>query len=1008
MYTNGLKDRFGSPLVSQRDLEPTIDTINGRLTSTETNLEDVNFNINGLTTDLDDVTKEMFKLKNQLDTEYVTVGKLDDVYNRVDTEIVKGLKERFTEYSNSVFPIATDGTSNAYVSSFRFGYKHCPKGLIKKVSTYARDKNNATHASKTEGCYLIAKVYNKADSSLVREQTSKNKIVVVERTNSNEFIFNTWEFDGILSPNENEVIKFVPSPDGKTQVSGYYMGMLVDTTHTHVDCRCGGDDDFVNNPISSGNKYLGLCKFEGDFYKDKKQTQELEYFEKDFLKTLYTVSTSNQQIWDNNVNNETVGQGQCKAFTLVRPYIRNGKYSEVRWTSQGNSNVTVYCRITTRDLNGNDVQTVVSHNTENFAAAGLKSFRFNEEFEINDNIGSVLFETSTDGINPSSTAQWRIRIIGNDTKPDTDGGEMAANSPYTCQVIFWGKKAQLGGDILTKTRADELYAAKDGIVTTSYDWTPDLQNNIKLEVSSYSFPVNGWLVSRDWQYLAGHDEIRINDLPVGQVNPEGNFSLLVKKDDVLTVGDDNGTATFWFLPCKSEENDYRVTHTQYDIWRGAVTTDAQGNTVVQNMHCPDASGWSSTVRSNTITSVQDEVAYADDTFLCNIQTSEIVNGNNLMTNQSGSIINWNSDLQRLKTGKNLFQYCHYLAEFAGDLSSLEDGTGMFGACDYLVLLDTKLPSLTKGDLMFSGCEKLETFEIELPSLTDGTYMFHNCGLTSWELDMPKLTNGYAMFHYCVELASFSGDLPSLTFASDMFKYCEKLTSFQGDLSSLEYGGSMFEYSKLASFNGDMPKLIDGERMFCEAPLESFSGDLSSLEEGDWMFYGTSLASFNVDLPKMTYSFYMFCMCGELKDFKGDLSSLTNGDEMFYLCEKLTSFDSNLSSLTNGRYMFEYASELSHFDADLSSLDDGHAMFGGCNLDAASVEKILTTIPTYSSGSRELHLTMSNAGCAKAAEILGIATGKTIPSWSGLWGSWYSSSYKGWTVKLTCNEGVYRV
>ena len=219
---------------------------------------------------------------------------------------------------------------------------------------------------------------------------------------------------------------------------------------------------------------------------------------------------------------------------------------------------------------------------------------------------------------------------------------------------------------------------------------------------------------------------------------------------------------------------------------------------------------------------------------------------------------------------------------------------------------------------------------------------------------------------------------------------------------------MFEYSKLASFNGDMPKLIDGERMFCEAPLESFSGDLSSLEEGDWMFYGTSLASFNVDLPKMTYSFYMFCMCGELKDFKGDLSSLTNGDEMFYLCEKLTSFDSNLSSLTNGRYMFEYASELSHFDADLSSLDDGHAMFGGCNLDAASVEKILTTIPTYSSGSRELHLTMSNAGCAKAAEILGIATGKTIPSWSGLWGSWYSSSYKGWTVKLTCNEGVYRV
>jgi hypothetical protein len=505
MYTNGLKDRFGSPLVSERDLDNLVmfpmDTILGRITSTEANLEDVNYNIDGINTDLNTVTKDLFDLKNQLDTEYVTVGKLDDVYNVVDTEIVKGLKERFTDYSNLVFPIATDGTDNAYVSSFRFGYKHCPKGLITKVSTYARDTNNETHASKTEGCYLIAKVYNKADSKLVREQTSKNKRVVVERTNTNEIIFNTWEFDGILSPNENEVIKFVPSPDGMTQVSGYYMGMLVDTTHTHTDCIVGGDDDFVNNPIGSGNKYLALCKFEGDFYKEKAEKQELEYYEKDFLKTLYTLSSSNQQIWDNNVNNETVGEGQCKAFTLVRPYIRNGKYNEVRWTSQGTSNVTVYCRITTRDLNGNDVQTVTSHNTENFNTAGLKSFRFNEDFEVNDNIGSLLFETSTDGINPSSTAQWRIRIIGNATKTDTDGGEMAANIPYICQVIFWGKKAQLGGDILSKSRADELYAPKSGVTTTSYDWTPDYTNNIKLDVHEYTFPVNGWLVSRDWQYI---------------------------------------------------------------------------------------------------------------------------------------------------------------------------------------------------------------------------------------------------------------------------------------------------------------------------------------------------------------------------------------------------------------------------------------------------------------------------------------------------------------------------
>ena len=45
MYTNGLKDRFGSPLVSKRDVEQQIveplEAINGRLTTTEENLSKV-------------------------------------------------------------------------------------------------------------------------------------------------------------------------------------------------------------------------------------------------------------------------------------------------------------------------------------------------------------------------------------------------------------------------------------------------------------------------------------------------------------------------------------------------------------------------------------------------------------------------------------------------------------------------------------------------------------------------------------------------------------------------------------------------------------------------------------------------------------------------------------------------------------------------------------------------------------------------------------------------------
>ena len=888
-------------------------------------------------------------------------------YNSVDSEIVRELKNRYTEYSNLVFPLSTESGGNVYTSSFRFGYKHCPKGLIKKISLYARDANSALHDSKTNGCYLIAKVYNKADSSLVRQQTSTNKVVVREKqSNETERPLNTWQFDGILAPNENEIIKFIPSPDGKNQVDAYYLGFYVDTTHTHNDCQCGGDWDYINDPLRAGEKMLALCEMEGDFYQNKEEPYGLDFKEKEFIKSLYTVTTSNQKLWDNNVNNESVGQGQCMAFTLVRPYITNGVFSEVRWDSQGAINSTVYCRLTLRDTNGKDVKTLVSYNTENFSGPGVKSFRFNEEFEITDNIGSLLFETSTDGVNPS-TAQWRIRIIGNATKPNTDGGEMAANNPYICQVIFWGKKAQLGGDILTKTAADNLYVAKDGIVTTSYDWTPDLQNNIKLEVSSYTMPVNGWLVSRDWQYLAGHNEIRINGLSVGQVNPDGNFSLLVKKDDVLTVGDGEGSATFWFLPCKSEQNDYRVTHTQYDVWRGAVTT-VNGNTVVQDMHCPDASGWYNTVRANTIATVIDEVAYdSSGNVLCNIQSSEIVNGSYLMTNQSSSLTNWDSDLQRLENGKEMFEGCTNLTNFVADLSSLtsgekmfrwaylnkfnqplpklENGYGMFYQCD-LSEFASDLSSLINGESMFDG-NTLSVFEVDnLDNLQNGKYMFLNSGIEKWNIDLPSLTNSESMF-YNTPLVSFKGNMPKLTNGQEMFSYNENLSEFRSDLSALTNGSCMFESCwGLKTFDTKLPVLENGERMFNATSIESFVVDeLPELQNGHEMFSWIKTKSFTTKMPKLKNGLRMFYW-SEIQNFDSDLSSLTNGYQMFNYNKKLTTFTSDLSSLTNGDGMFNHCTNLELFDwrggknITKSSLYDNGISFVNCPLNHVSVKNVI--------------------------------------------------------------------
>lgn len=86
----------------------------------------------------------------------------------------------------------------------------------------------------------------------------------------------------------------------------------------------------------------------------------------------------------------------------------------------------------------------------------------------------------------------------------------------------------------------------------------------------------------------------------------------------------------YFLPCKSEISDYRVTKTPYDIWANAVVEDENGNLSIQNLYVPDASSWNVDTPlevQKSIIRVEDEVAYnVNNNLVCNIQSSEIVNG----------------------------------------------------------------------------------------------------------------------------------------------------------------------------------------------------------------------------------------------------------------------------------------------------------------------------------------------------------------------------------------------
>ena len=74
---------------------------------------------------------------------------------------------------------------------------------------------------------------------------------------------------------------------------------------------------------------------------------------------------------------------------------------------------------------------------------------------------------------------------------------------------------------------------------------------------------------------------------------------------------------------------------------------------------------------------------------------------------------------------------------------------------------------------------------------------------------------------------------------------------------------------------------------------------------------------------------------------------------------LTSWVADLSNLTNGDYMFDGCSYLKTFIGDLSSLTSAVDMFNGCQLDSESIEFILDSLPTVTSGTIDITIEQSS-------------------------------------------------
>jgi hypothetical protein len=303
----------------------------------------------------------------------------------------------------------------------------------------------------------------------------------------------------------------------------------------------------------------------------------------------------------------------------------------------------------------------------------------------------------------------------------------------------------------------------------------------------------------------------VRKLDVKKINLKGKNILEYIKENKTVILDERGT--------KADD--------ELDIWNSYVTTDENGNVIINRDAKPfeHAHDTISSIQSTTIKSavkvIDNEVLGANDEHIMYWQTDGLTNGESIFGN--ANIVTFDSDMPSLTIANYMFTYTPSLTSFNGDLSSLVEGNDMFFVSE-LTSFTSDLSSLQKGNNMFSECYNLTDFKCKnLDSLTHGSGMFAYTNITSFEMNLSSLVEGNDMFTNCENLSSFNGDLSSLVKGNDMFFYCPNLSSFNGDLSSLVKGNEMFSgCSLLTSFTSPIPSLSSANNMFNSCKLDAQS------------------------------------------------------------------------------------------------------------------------------------------------------------------------------------------
>lgn len=384
--------------------------------------------------------------------------------------------------------------------------------------------------------------------------------------------------------------------------------------------------------------------------------------------------------------------------------------------------------------------------------------------------------------------------------------------------------------------------------------------------------------------------------------------------------------------------DNRLVQTPYDIYKNAISLEDDGSISVKNLYIPDASAWNKEIYQQyklTITSVNSDKAYNGDTFICNIQSEYIENGDNLFLNNK-NLVSFEGNLNALTSANYMFKNCYALTSFENDLSNLISAKDMFLNCENLSIFNGDISKLSDGTNMFIGCvlnsTSIEHILNSIPTYTEGT---HNLGLTL------KTVEEAAVFN---QITGANVEI--------------------GDIYNISYKGWTIT-TYILKDDREIPTKYDIWENVISVNKETGTVDFVDLYIPDASAWKTEI----YDNFKLRIS-------------KVEENKAYNGSN--FVCNILS------EKIVNGDNLFNGVSSLTSFTDSLSSLSSGVNMFNECSLDSISVETILSTIPTYTDGEHILTMRVSGDAAEKFKEITGATDiGEELSS----------ISYKGWTIQV---------